>query len=81
MKKLLITLMVLVFSVTYTAAQKKGYHQDPAKMTQEQRMVQGNANHKNANKADIAKKVRQAKKEDRKARKIRSNQPKSPKRK
>ena len=66
MKKLTFTVLLLVFGLTVASAQKKGYQQDPAKMTQEQRMVQSNAKHKNGGKsADVSKKVKRAKKQDR----------------
>ena len=80
MKKLIVTVLFLVFGLTVASAQKKGYQQDPAKMTQEQRMVQSNAKHKKGgSNTDVSKKVKQAKKQDRKARKMK--QPKSKKRK
>jgi len=81
MKKLVITMLMLVFGFSYASAQKKGYKQDPAKMTQEQRMVQSNAKHKNGGRnADVAKKVQRAKKQDRASRKMKSKNRKSPKR-
>ena len=81
MKKLVFTFLLLVFGFTIASAQKKkGYQQDPAKMTQEQRMVQSNAKNKNGGKnGDVSKKVKRAKKQDRKARKMK--QPKTKKRK
>jgi hypothetical protein len=76
MKKLVIVMLLLVLGLSNAFAQKKGYKQDPAKMTQEQRMVQSNANHKNGGRnADVSKKVKRAKKQDRKARKMK--QPKT----
>ncbi len=80
MKKLTFTVLLLVFGLIFASAQKKGYQQDPAKMTQEQRMVQSNAKHKNGGRtADVSKKVKRAKKQDRAARKMK--QPKTKKRK
>jgi Ni/Co efflux regulator RcnB len=79
MKKLVFTVLLLVFGLTFASAQKKGYQQDPAKMTQEQRMVQSNAKHKNGRSADVSKKVKRAKKQDRAARKMKP--PKTKKRK
>ncbi len=71
MKKLVITVLLLVFGISFAFAQKKGYKQDPAKMTQEQRMVQSNAKHKKgSSNSDVSKKVKQAKKQDRSARKM-----------
>jgi len=71
MKKLVITILMLVFGFSCTFAQKKRYKQDPTKMTQEQRMVQSNAKHKKGGRdADVAKKVQRAKKQDRSARKL-----------
>jgi hypothetical protein len=81
MKKLIMTVLVLMFTITYTWAQKtKSYQQDPAKMTQEQRMVQSNAKKKNGGRnADVSKKVKRAKKQDRAARRMKA--PKSNKQK
>jgi hypothetical protein len=80
MKKVVFTVLLLVFGFSLASAQKKGYKQDPAKMTQEQRMVQSNAKHKNGGKnADVSKKVKRAKKQDRAARKMKP--PKTKKRK
>jgi hypothetical protein len=80
MKKFVFTFVVLVFSLTCAFAQRKGYQQDPAKMTQEQRMVQSNAKHKNGGRdADVSKKVKRAKKQDRASRRMKA--PKTKKRK
>ena len=78
MKKLLITVLLLVFGFSYSSAQR--FEKTP---TQEQRMVQSNAKHKNGkSNTDLAKKVKQAKKQDRKARKNKSsNKRRIPKRK
>ena len=71
MKKLVVTVLMLALGLSVAMAQKKGYKQDPAKMTPEQRMVQSNAKHKNGGRdADVAKKVKRAEKQDRKARKM-----------
>jgi len=76
MKKLFITILMCVLGLSYAFAQKKSYKQDPAKMTQEQRMVQSNAKHKKGGRdADVSRKVQRAKKQDKKARKMK--QPKS----
>jgi hypothetical protein len=74
MKKLVITLLMLVLGVSYATAQKKKtYTQDPAKMTQEQRMIQSNAKHKNGGRdADVSKKVKRAKKQDKASRKMKN---------
>jgi hypothetical protein len=66
MKKLVITGLLLVFGFSYAAAQR-GSIDKP--LTQEQRMVQSNAKHKNGRNADVSKKVKRAKKQDRSARK------------
>jgi thioredoxin-related protein len=77
MKKLLITVLLLIFGFSYASAQRV---EKP--LTQEQRMVQSNAKHKNGkNNTDLAKKVKQAKKQDRKARKKKSSGNRTPKRK
>jgi len=78
MKKLLISVLLLVFGFSYSSAQRVN-----KPLTQEQRMVQSNAKHKNGkSNTDLAKKVKQAKKQDRKARKIKSsNNRRTPKRK
>jgi len=77
MKKLLITVLLLVFGFSYSSAQRV---EKP--LTQEQRMVQSNAKHKNGkSNTNLAKKVKQAKKQDRKSRKKKgSNDRRSPKR-
>jgi hypothetical protein len=77
MKKLLITVLLLVFGLSFSFAQRI---EKP--LTQEQRMVQSNAKHKNGkSNTDLAKKVKQAKKQDRKARKKKSsNDRRTPKR-
>ena len=73
MRKLVFTVLLMVFGFSYATAQKKGYKQDPSKMTQEQRMVQSNSKHKNGgSNADVSKKVQRAKKQDRKSRKMKS---------
>lgn len=78
MKKLIITILLMVFGFSYASAQKKGYKQDPSKMTQEQRLVQSNAKHKNGGRsADVAKKVQRAKRQDRASRKMKSDKKKS----
>lgn len=83
MKKLLVTVFMMVLGLLYAAAQSKGKVEKP--LTQEQRMVQSNAKKKNGGRdADMAKKVQRAKKQDRKARKSKSAKPKkrkTPKRK
>jgi len=80
MKKLLITVLMLMFVLSYTEAQrKKGYKMDKTKMTPEQRLVQSNAKKKNGGRdADVSKKVQRAKKQDRSSRRMKSknNKPK-----
>lgn len=69
MKKLLITGLLLVFGLSAAFAQQ----QDNSKLTQEQRMVQDNAKRKKGGKdVDVSKKVKRAKKADRKARKLKA---------
>jgi hypothetical protein len=76
MKILVFTSLLLVIGLSGAIAQKKGYQQDPAKMTPEQRMVQSNAKHKNGGRnANVSKKVKRAKKQDRAARRMK--QPKT----
>jgi hypothetical protein len=78
MKKLVITLLFLAFGLSYAAAQHANVEKP---LTQEQRMVQSNAKHKNGGRnADVSKKVQRAKKQDRKARKTKSHNKKKPKR-
>jgi len=79
MKKLLITMLMLVFGLSYASAQSGAKLEKP--LTQEQRMVQSNAKHKNGGRnADVSKKVKRAKKQDRKSRRMKSNNTKKPKR-
>jgi hypothetical protein len=67
MKKLLITVLLLASGISYASAQR-GSIDKP--LTQEQRMVQSNSKHKKGkNNADVSKKVKRAKKQDRAARK------------
>ena len=68
MKKLLITGLLLVFGLSAAFAQQ----QDNSRLTQEQRMVQSNAKRKKGKNADVSKKVKWAKKADRKARKLKA---------
>jgi hypothetical protein len=78
MKKLVGTVLFLVFGFLYASAQHANV-QKP--LTQEQRMVQSNAKHKNGGRnADVSKKVQRAKKQDRKARKTKSKNKKKHKR-
>lgn len=77
MKKLVVTLLFLVLGLSFASAQHANV-QKP--LTQEQRMVQSNAKHKNGGRnADVSKKVQRAKKQDRKARKTKSKNKKRPK--
>jgi len=70
MKKLLITTLLLVLGLSYASAQKGGVDKP---LTQEQRMVQSNAKKKKGgNNQDLSKKVKQAKKQDRAARKTKA---------
>jgi hypothetical protein len=79
MKRLLITALLFVFGISYAAAQHSGTIDKP--LTQEQRMVQSNAKHRNSGRsADVSKKVHRAKKQDRSARKMKSKNKKKPKR-
>jgi len=72
MKKLLLIVFWLVASLTVANAQKKkSVDVDPAKMTPEQRMVQSNARKKNGGaSASVSKKVKRARKQDRKSRRM-----------
>lgn len=83
MKKLLITVLLLIFGLSYASAQRKTKVKvDKTKLTPEQRMVQSNAKRKNGGRdADIAKKVQRAKKQDHKARKTSPRNRRTPKRK
>lgn len=71
MKKLVITVLLLVVGLSVANAQKKSAYVDPAKMTPEQRMIQSNSKKKNAGRnASVSKKVKRAKKQDRASRKM-----------
>jgi len=73
MKKLLITVLMLVFGLSYATAQKKSNQVDKTKMTQEQRMVQSNSKKKKGgSNSDVSRKVKNAKKADRKSRKMKT---------
>ena len=82
MKKLLITVLMLMCGLSYATAQKKkGYKLDKTKMTPEQRLVQSNAGRKNGGRdADVSKKVQRAKKQDRSSRRMKSKKNNKPKR-
>lgn len=81
MKKLFITLILMIFGISYASAQNKKSKNVEKPLTQEQRMVQSNAKHKNRGNTDMAKKVQRAKKDDKKARKKNTKSRKTPKRK
>ena len=74
MNKLIITFLVLVFSLSAAVAQRKLTKEERAKLTPEQRLNHDTARKKDGGRtAGMAKKVKREKKTDRKARKIKSH--------
>ncbi len=70
MKKLWVTVLLIGFGLSYASAQR---NVDQTKLTQEQRLVQRNAKHKNGGRsADLSKRVQRARKQDRASRKIKA---------